>query len=376
MPTLEQPQQCSGCFACAAACARNAIAVGKDAEGFAIPVVDEKLCVECGACETACAGRLSYVQKPRAAFAFAANSDEVLGSSASGGAFACLATWWLEHDGVVFAVAEEDGRAALREVRSKDRLAECLGSKYYQASFDDTCIHRVRDLLGKGIRVLFAGTPCQVAAVSSCVPERNRGGLLLVDLICQGVPSYDSVAAYREEASRKHGSKLIEHRFRAKDPQRLGRYMTELRFADGTTRRSIGGQDICSRAFMYNLFLRESCYRCEYAGARRPGDITLGDFWGYPFSGSFKPGATSLVLCNTDKGASIAAELGVWGALAEADVDAAIAGNVPLRHPVKRPMCRSFAYGLLKAIGYSKAVGMLTWKYALKRLLRKERVDS
>lgn len=376
MPTLEQPQQCSGCFACAAACARNAIAAGKDAEGFAIPVVDEMLCVECGACETACAGRLSYLKKPRAAFAFAATSAEVLGSSASGGAFACLATWWLEHDGVVFAVAEEDGRAAFREVRSKDRLAECLGSKYYQASFDDTCIHRVRDLLGKGVRVLFAGTPCQVAAVSSCVPERDRGGLLLVDLVCQGVPSYDSVAAYREEASRKHGSKLIEHRFRVKDPQRLGRYMTELRFADGTIQRSIGGQDICSRAFMYNLFLRESCYRCEYAGARRPGDITLGDFWGYPFSGSFKPGATSLVLCNTDKGASIATELGAWGALAEADVDAAIAGNVPLRHPVKRPMCRGFAYGLSKTIGYSKAVGVLTWKYALKRLLRKEGVDS
>lgn len=376
MPTLEQPQRCSGCFACAAACARNAIAVGKDAEGFAIPVVDEMLCVECGACETACAGRLSHLQKSRAAFAFAATSAEVLGSSASGGAFACLATWWLEHDGVVFAVAEEDGRAAFREVRSKDRLAECLGSKYYQASFDDTCIHRVRDLLGKGVRVLFAGTPCQVAAVSSCVPERDRGGLLLVDLVCQGVPSYDSVAAYREEVSCKHGSKLIEHRFREKDPQGLGRYMTELRFADGTIQRSIGGQDICSRAFMYNLFLRESCYRCEYAGERRSSDITLGDFWGYPFSGSFKPGATSLVLCNTDKGASIAAELGAWGALAEADVGAAIAGNVPLRHPVKRPMCRGFAYGLSKTIGYSKAVGVLTWKYALKRLLRKERVDS
>lgn len=376
MPTLEQPQKCSGCFACAAACARTAITVGTDAEGFAIPVVDETLCVECGACETACAGRLSHLQKPRAAFAFAATSDEVLGSSASGGAFACLATWWLEHDGVVFAVAEEDGRAAFREVRSKDRLAECLGSKYYQASFDDTCIHRVCELLGKGARVLFAGTPCQVAAVSTCIPERDQGGLLLVDLICQGVPSYDSVAAYREEASRKHGAKLVGHRFRAKDLQHLGRYVTELRFADGAIERSIGGQDSCSRAFMYNLFLRESCYRCDYAGLGRPGDITLGDFWGYSFSGCFRPGATSLMLCNTDKGESMAAELSAWGTLVEADVDAAIAGNIPLRHPVKRPMCRGFAYGLFKAIGYSKAVGMLTWKYALKRLLRKERVDS
>lgn len=152
--------------------------------------------------------------------------------------------------------------------------------------------------------------------------------------------------------------------------------MAELRFADGMIERFAGGQDSCSRAFMYNLFLRESCYRCDYAGSRRPGDITLGDFWSYPFSGCFRPGATSLVLCNTDKGASIAEQLGAWGALVEADVDAAIAGNVPLRHPVKRPMCRSFAYGLSRAIGYSKAVGMLTWKYALKRLLRKERVDS
>lgn len=159
MPTLEQPQQCSGCFACAAACSRHAIAVGKDAEGFAVPVIDEMLCVECGACEIACAGRLSHLQKPRAAFAFAATSAEVLGSSASGGAFACLATWWLGHDGVVFAVAEEDGRAAFREVCSKDRWRSAWGR--------NTIRHRLTVPASKG----FAN--CLVRVLGCCSPARR-----------------------------------------------------------------------------------------------------------------------------------------------------------------------------------------------------------
>ena len=34
------------------------------------------------------------------------------------------------------------------------------------------------------------------------------------------------------------------------------------------------------RAFGRALFLRPSCYRCPYASITRPGDFTLGDFWG------------------------------------------------------------------------------------------------
>ena len=34
------------------------------------------------------------------------------------------------------------------------------------------------------------------------------------------------------------------------------------------------------RAFGRSLFLRRSCYRCQYTSMTRPGDFTLGDFWG------------------------------------------------------------------------------------------------
>ena len=34
------------------------------------------------------------------------------------------------------------------------------------------------------------------------------------------------------------------------------------------------------RAFLADLMLRPSCYECSYKKEERPGDVTLGDFWG------------------------------------------------------------------------------------------------
>ncbi len=43
---------------------------------------------------------------------------------------------------------------------------------------------------------------------------------------------------------------------------------------------------IPARLTSYNTFFldgfnyRENCYSCKYANSKRPGDITLGDYWG------------------------------------------------------------------------------------------------
>ena len=45
---------CSSCGACANICARGAISMRLDSEGFYRPVIDAEKCVQCGACEKAC----------------------------------------------------------------------------------------------------------------------------------------------------------------------------------------------------------------------------------------------------------------------------------------------------------------------------------
>ena len=45
---------CSSCGACANICARGAISMRLDLEGFYRPVIDAEKCVQCGACEKVC----------------------------------------------------------------------------------------------------------------------------------------------------------------------------------------------------------------------------------------------------------------------------------------------------------------------------------
>ena len=54
MPKLVEWDKCCGCAACANKCAKQAIAMLPNEEGFLHPVVDEAKCVECGKCEKAC----------------------------------------------------------------------------------------------------------------------------------------------------------------------------------------------------------------------------------------------------------------------------------------------------------------------------------
>ena len=89
-----------------------------------------------------------------------------------------------------------------------------------------------------------------------------------------------------------------------------------------------------------------------------------------PFDKDFKVGSTSLVLCNTEKGERAASRLIETGRVRQADVALAIAGNVPLRHPVGRPRVRSISYRLLDTLGFARATRICCWKHTVKRLLK------
>ena len=52
--------------------------------------------------------------------------------------------------------------------------------------------------------------------------------------------------------------------------------------------------------------MRESCFECKYTNLHRPGDYSLGDFWGVKekYPEFYEENGNSLVLINTEKGKS------------------------------------------------------------------------
>jgi coenzyme F420-reducing hydrogenase beta subunit len=177
---------------------------------------------------------------------------------------------------------------------------EFRGSKYVQSDLDGI-FRQVKSDLVSGRIVLFSGTPCQIAGLSSFVGKELRENLYLIDLICHGVPGPQLWEDYLTYVERRSKSKISNANFRNK--QAFGGTVR------GITFDFVDGGQCKEFAFLYfflqNVMLRKSCYKCHFSNTIRPGDITIGDFWGLnkvkPSFDTERKGV-SLVLCNTEKG--------------------------------------------------------------------------
>ena len=272
--------RCCGCGACFNACARGAIAMVRDGEGFVRPKVDENVCVHCGRCEVVCPVNHSKGpdRDPTCYIGKSKNEDEVLRST-SGGVFGELAKDVLSRGGCVFgcALSKPEFKATHVMVEDVGGLDALRGSKYFQSEIGDS-YRRVRACLDDGRGVLFSGTPCQVAGLKLFL-GKNYPRLLTVEIVCHGVGSYRVFRKFLDELERKVGSVAQSVRFRDK-----GFFKSPTTFSvvfengDRYVRRSYA--DPYGRAFMSRLCLRRSCENCPSREGRSGADITIGDYWG------------------------------------------------------------------------------------------------
>ena len=331
-PRLAESTRCTGCTACAQTCGVDAIAMIRDKEGFLRPQVDLSKCVHCGRCTAACP--ILHPREGRAlpaVFAAWNRSEEIRRDSTSGGVFTALAEYVLESGGVVFGAAF-DGRCHLRHVACfrKEELWRLRGAKYVQSDLGDT-FREVKKWL-KTRPVLFSGTPCQVDGLYRYLGERPEN-LTTCDLVCHGVPSpgvWEDMAKSLQE--HKH-RELQTVRFRNKVSGWKDSHFTAV-FSDGTVDSAPLFRTEYGRAFGRALFLRSSCHHCSYASMTRPGDLTLGDFWG--LAPDELPDeqlrGVSLLLVNTPHGSYIFDQLPL--AKRPFPAERAIAGNPRLASPI------------------------------------------
>ena len=228
-------------------------------------------------------------------------------NSTSGGVFTLLGQWVLQHGGVVFGAAyNEDFSVAHCRVESVDDLWKLRGAKYSQSVLGSAYLETA-ELLKEGRYVLFSGTPCQIAGLKAFL-KSDDDKLILVDLICHGVPSpqiWRHYINYRK-CMDADGENPTSINLRSKKSGWPG-YSVCFEYTNQMHYDMLNIKDSYLWGYINNLFLRPSCYNCKFKGEHRESDFTLGDFWGvwdqYP---QIHDGlGTSLTLIHTKKAEQI-----------------------------------------------------------------------
>ncbi|MGQ9856710.1 MAG: polysaccharide pyruvyl transferase family protein [Fervidobacterium sp.] len=309
---VSRVKDCTGCFACYNVCPQNAIKMVLDKEGFYVPTVDNNLCTKCRLCVNVCPvvklPKNENLKEPKTYVAWSLD-DSVRFASSSGGIYTELAKKVIDEGGTVFAVAwSKDWLPVHVKIERTEDIRSTVGSKYIQSNVGK-CYNEVVNLAKNGKKVLFVGTPCQIAGLKNVLSKsglkENSDNILLVDLVCLGV---SSSAVFRKYLDENFGLNNVQDiQFRNKDTG-WEKSSFKLIKRDLTSVSSIFYKNPFGYGYGRKLYLRKSCYECPFSTLPRQGDITLGDFWGVPDEYKDQRGV-SVVLANNEKGMAVINEL-------------------------------------------------------------------
>jgi coenzyme F420-reducing hydrogenase beta subunit len=328
-----------------------------DNEGFSYPEVNETECTKCGLCESVCPETApAPPKKDPIAFASWHRDASIRSNSSSGGVFYALMDGTFQEKGVVFGAAFNSSLTLCHDESEELSDAEkFMGSKYIQSriglSYQSAATH-----LKKGRKVLFSGTPCQIAGLYGYLGGDNDN-LVTCDLICHGVPSPKVFALYRKTMEKKKHGNIVSIRFRDK---KYGwkNYSTYFQFDNGKKYHRTKSEDPFVRGFLQNLYLRPSCHTCRFNKLPRIGDISLGDFWGIGrhHQSWDNDRGTSLVLVQTEKGHAFFERCRKSLTANPVDINAAINSNSCISSPVPPSKYRDSFFNALASAPFHKVM--------------------
>lgn len=277
---------CTGCSACVSICKQKCLVMTPDSRGFCFPkLIIPDRCINCGSCQRACPvfRKEQFLENCTKCYAGYTKDSFVRQNSSSGGIFSELAMIILKQGGVVVGAAYEKGSYVVQHicVEDEEKLSYLRGAKYAQSNLNSIFLD-IKKRLHVGQRILFVGTPCQVAGLKAFL-KKEYENLVTVDFVCHGVPSplvWEKYVQYR--AKKDNGGVMpISINLRSKNTGwSRYQYSNEYQYENGKVYSALSGDDLFMRLFVENYINRESCSNCHFKGYDRVSDITLGDFWG------------------------------------------------------------------------------------------------
>lgn len=250
-------------------------------------------------------------------------SDQIRFNSSSGGLFFSLAEKAIAEGGVVFGAGFnqewviEHGYAT--DLKGLNRLRK---SKYVFSDLKDS-LNKVKEFLEDGRRVLFTGTPCQIASLRQYLKQDYKN-LLCVEVVCHGAPQKVAWQRYLDELLQQlHRSKqdISNIDFRDKTTG-WNSYSFTISFNDGTKFTERASCNMFMSLFLSDYIIKKGCFNCPFKQPYSKADITMGDLWGLK---QLRPDnydnlGTSLVIVNTEKGAQALSWISLLGQLNLTDV--------------------------------------------------------
>ena len=312
-------EECFGCEACVQACGQNAISMQEDQEGFRYPLLNQKLCVQCGICYNICPStKLSQpMNTPQYICGGYSLKEDIRYASTSGGIFSEIVDVFCDQDYAIFG-AEAKGLDVWHSfVTDKNEIDRYRKSKYSQSKIGDSYKYAKR-LLKKGMKVLFSGTPCQIAGLQNYLQGSDCKKLLTVEVVCEGVPTPLYMRKYEKSLVRKYGQEIesIDYRFTDKGSLSKGRWDFQVMRIVLKNLNKVIKLDRWFNPFwslwIGHMMSRPSCYQCPFATEKRSADITLGDLWGVHLYCPELYGSnqgSSLMTANSDKGEEVLLEV-------------------------------------------------------------------
>lgn len=105
----------------------------------------------------------------------------------------------------------------------------------------------------------------------------KANGLITCDLVCLGVPSPKGFRSYVEWLEACTGKRVVGYRHRGHTP--WGLYEERAVCDDGSFEEATVRTRAWKRVWN-KMMLRPSCLECAYHSVVRPGDLSMGDYWG------------------------------------------------------------------------------------------------